>query len=98
MTTDTRIIRGDERDGEHEIVHVTSREAELNRLIEEQTLDLMSERLLDPERAEFFADDAEPDDRIRLLDPIVAYEREARRMSAAGPRRRITAADLDARA
>lgn len=93
--TDSRLL-GDERDGEHEIVHVTSRETELNRLIEEQAEEMAVEaRLLGGERAEFYADDIEPDDRIVLLDPIVAQLREGERMRIAGSRRRITADELD---
>lgn len=32
---------------------------------------------------------------VTLLDPLVAYQREAARMQAAGPRRRVTADDID---
>lgn len=36
-----------------------------------------------------------PDGSPVLLDILVAYDREAARMKAAGPRRRMTADDLD---
>lgn len=37
------------------------------------------------------------DSEVTLLDPILAYQREAQRMRRAGPRRRMTADDLDRR-
>lgn len=58
--------------------------AELERLIEEQLLDMESRT----------ADDEPLDHEARLLDINTAYDRESLRLYRAGRRRRITAEDL----
>lgn len=94
--TDTRILRGDERDGEREVVPVSTRELELATLIEAQALELADE-FESEARAEFSYEDIEAGETITLLDPIKAEEREMARWRAAGPRYRVTAYDLDQR-
>lgn len=64
------------------------RQRELADLVEDQRLDLISD---------FTLDDREPGDMPVTLDPLVAYAREGYRMAHAGPRRRMTADDLDLR-